>query len=178
MITPNPDTNPELFERVPDDSLIGEGSLYRDPISGEWTQTEHPGKTAMYFGCDYYRRKPENNSMKWNPIENGPPSTSRTVLIASIKETPLNAGRVECAFWETDCLRWRNAKRETIKAPAMWAEIPTQIAPVIEKPITINADGNVHKVEFLANGDIKVGCTTVNSKTMDQIIERRKERRG
>jgi hypothetical protein len=34
------------------------------------------------------------------------------------------------------------------------------------------------KVEFLKNGDVKVGCTTVESAVFEQIINARKEKMG
>jgi hypothetical protein len=44
-----------------------------------------------------------------------------------------------------------------------------------EPPITITSDGMKHMVVFNQNGDVQVGCTTVESSVFDAIVQRRQK---
>lgn len=65
------------------------------------------------------------------------------------------------------CIKSQDARNRTWHTPEVFIAKMRAMKPA-EKPITIGE----HKVDFMANGDIKVGCTRVEYDTLREVYER------
>lgn len=186
-MTPNPDTNPEMFEPL----SIGEssdGAIFKTGFKVWKFAAGYHTQGRGGYATQYYRRKqqPKENKMKltWNPIENGPPQDSQTVLVANRAPSQYAMGvdSLKTAYYSEGGWYVNAGEGRALGfapfAPLYWAKIPFEsfeVAPLKERPITITAPDGIKTVVFNDDGSVTVGCTTVWSQQMKAIIKKYQE---
>lgn len=170
---------PSGYRRLVNGEIIQAGDLQQwygaspRPVPSVW-EGRATGSSGFEPMDSYQILREIVEGSPWIAISERKPEIGRAVLFS---EDPQRIHSSEAEYaWVGRMQVDGSVKNSKLRGANFWMEIPAPLAVV--EPVFVQEGGrggSKHEVTFEKDGSIKVGCTTVDSTTMDKIVARRKE---